>query len=383
MQHPDVPCCPMWARRRICGRMPDMARPREDRRCQRVLAGIGAAVARPGEPATGGRPRAAARLSGNGHRDHSRGRLERRGGALLRTVLTIVLFTGVLATVSTVLAVDLTHDGRATRPAAASGPASSTAGPSGTPSATTSATRHPRPADPFRGSPADSYASGQAGIVQPPAEAVGGYSAAQVGHAYSTVKRLLAAAHLDRSTLLAGPPAAFARLLVPAERRYFDQRLGWRGLTAQGWPRSSRAWVTSFAPGVQLATGVVKVHGWMHASAATRDGHTRVLRVKADFLFVYAVQRPGQAASRMRVVVRDVAWVDFGHWARPHGPLEPWWSPHGGATAGGQCGALDGFIHPAWPGDRAGRARPTGAPVDPYNQSGTASSQGCRPATGT
>ncbi|HZZ54204.1 MAG TPA: hypothetical protein VFE26_07970, partial [Trebonia sp.] len=61
-------------------------------------------------------------------------------------------------------------------------------------------------ADPFLGTPANGWADGAAGIVAPPAEPVGGFTPAQVAAAYATTGELVAAASLDRQTLLGGPP---------------------------------------------------------------------------------------------------------------------------------------------------------------------------------
>ncbi len=316
-----------------------------------------------------------------------------RTRVVTRTVITIGLFAAVLAIVAGVITIELTHR----LPAARAGSAAQ-AGPAGhsgsaQPSGSASRAGQPGPGQAggqapgdwaFLGSPAQAFATGAAGILPPAPHPAGPFSARQVGRAYGSVKRLLSAAHLDPGTLLGGPPAAFTRLLTPAERRYFTAHLARQGLTPQGWPLSTRAWVTSFAPGsTQLSTGVVKVHGSMQAAAVTAAGHVPILQVKADYLFVYAVQRPGHPATRMRIVVRDVVWVDFGHWGRVAGPLEPWWSPRGGGTAGAQCGFGDGYIHPAFPGTRAGQARPSGPPVNPYDQSVPPRSQGCQATTGT
>jgi hypothetical protein len=66
----------------------------------------------------------------------------------------------------------------------------------------------PTVAAPFLGTPAQSYADGAAGIVIPPAHAVGNYPAAAVAAAYQMTKRLLIAANLNGPTLNGGtrPP---------------------------------------------------------------------------------------------------------------------------------------------------------------------------------
>jgi hypothetical protein len=291
----------------------------------------------------------------------------------VRTSVTLLLFVCVLGAVGWVLQVDLTQ-----RPTAAAAGASAD-------SATGAASRPARPrgafppGGPFAGSPAENFADGAAGIVPPAAHAVGRYSATQVSRAYARVKTMLVAAHLDARTLMGGAPTAFARLLTSQQRRFFERQLDRTG------NRSTRYWVTSFAPGsTQLAGSVVKVHGHMTAVTATDPGNRRVLRIKADYLFVYPVQRPGVPATRMRIVVRDVEWVDFAYWDRRSGPLEPWWTPQGGATDGSRCDVNDGYVHPEFPTSAPDRVRPSGRPVDPYNQSvPPPRKQGCQASTGT
>jgi hypothetical protein len=63
------------------------------------------------------------------------------------------------------------------------------------------------------------------GITSPTAAAIGGLSAHDVETAYATVRTRLAAAALDRPTLLGGAPDAFARALRPDERSYFTHNL--------------------------------------------------------------------------------------------------------------------------------------------------------------
>src|SRR5215469_14368409 len=174
------------------------------------------------------------------------------------------------------------------------------------------------PADPFSGTPAEDYGDGAAGIVIPAAHAVGGYSAAQVRAAYATVRRFLIAGHLNRTVLTGGSPAAFARLLIPTQRSWFDRNLDKQGLARRGYLRSTRSWLTAFAPSTTDLIGpVIKVHGTMTA-AAQGSGNSRVLSIRADYLFVYPVQQAGgDADTRMRVVTRTVLTVEFATWNDP------------------------------------------------------------------
>jgi hypothetical protein len=238
----------------------------------------------------------------------------------------------------------------------------------------------PTVAAPFLGTPAQGYADGAAGIVVPPASPVGRYSAAQVTAAYRTTRRLLIAANLNAVTLRGGAPNAFARLLFPQQRTQFLAGLGKTGAGARGAHVSTRAWVTSFAPGTQLVGTVIKVHGTMQASTGRDDGNP-VLRIQANYLFVYAVMALGDPQSLMRIVVQDEGPVEFGTWNDPSGPLEPWWQM-GAAVSGAQCDSPDGYVHPQFPQTAPGKVRPTGAPVNPYDQSAPLP-KGCHNTTGT
>ena len=380
--HAGCPAAPVAVPFRvICGRMPVMADtghrdggpgdPLFQEFDERFTA-----AARFREPSAAERARKQGRLA-----RRRRDRLSRRYSAttpqrphhLVRTSLTLLLFLVVLAAVGWVLKVDLTA-----RPAAAG--ARATASPTAKAAASHPATPRAFPVtDPFAGSPAEHFADGAAGIVPPAPHAVGRYPAAQVARAYAAVRAMLIAAHLNRRTLLGGTPAAFARLLTSQQRHFFDRHLDNHSGS------STRYWVTSFAPGsAQLAGSVVKVHGSMKAVTAVDAGNRPVLRVKADYLFVYPVQRPGAPATRMRIVVRDVEWVDFAHWDRLGGPLEPWWTPQGGATDGSRCDVNDGYVHPEFRYGAPDHVRPSGRPVDPYNQSVPPTQQkGCHATTGT
>jgi hypothetical protein len=266
-------------------------------------------------------------------------------------------------------------------------PVKNGATPASRPSAsTTRASSLPTPtlAAPFLGSPAQSYADGRAGIVIPPAHAVGSYTAAQVMAAYRTTRRLLIAANLNGPTLAGGAPNAFAGLLTTQQRADFVHGLNRIGVNAHGLPRSTRGWVTSFAPGTtQLVGNVIKVHGSMEAGVGM-NGQWHVLQIHADYLFVYAVEAPGNPATLMRIVVRSVVDDDFAAYDDPGGPLEPWWLLEGGGTAGARCDVQDGFVHPEFHGGPPDKVKPTGAAVNPYDQSTPpAKNVACQATTGT
>ena len=264
-------------------------------------------------------------------------------------------------------------------PAAAAKPgATPTSRPTTAPRA--SSLPSPTVAAPFLGTPAQSYADGAAGIVIPPAHPVGSYSAAEVAHAYRTTRKLLVAANLNAATLNGGTPNAFARLLMRQQRTQFLAGLNKIGVNSRGEPRSTRGWVITFAPGTQLVGTVIKVHGTMQASAAKDDGDT-LLRIQVNYLFVYPVMERGVLSSLMRIVVQNEGRVDFATWDDPGGSLEPFWDM-AGAVSGAQCDTTDGYVHPQFPQSAPGKVKPTGAPVNPYNQNAPLT-RGCRNTTGT
>jgi hypothetical protein len=236
------------------------------------------------------------------------------------------------------------------------------------------------PADPFLGTPADGWADGAAGIVAPAARPAGGFTAAQVAAAYATTRELLIAADLNRQTLLGGSPAALARLLTPAQRATFLAGLGKQGVAKDGYPLSTRTWVTSFAPGsADLIGTVIKVHGTMSARAVTESG-TAVLAVNVDYLFTYAVQSPHDPTNWTRVEIRQHGSVDFARWDDPGGVLEPW-DKTVIETTGLQCGPGGGYVYPNYPANGSVDAALT--VIHPYSAaSPTAAGAACAPAIG-
>jgi hypothetical protein len=238
-------------------------------------------------------------------------------------------------------------------------------------------------ADPFLGTPANDWADGAAGILAPPAEPVGGFTPAQVAAAYATTGELVAAASLDRQTLLGGQPAALERLLTARQRATFTAGLDAHGLGKDGRPLSTRSWVASFAPGTaQLDGGVIKVSGTMDAVAVTESGR-QVLRVEVSYSFVYAVEPPHNTTDWSRVVTRQYGSVDFARWDDPHGALEPWDKTVVDPLSGVACGPADGYIHPAYPGNGSITAQQSRLVIRPYSRALPAASGACASTPGS
>jgi len=223
------------------------------------------------------------------------------------------------------------------------------------------------PADPFAGTPAESWANGESGIAIPTAKPVGSFTAAQVMSAYQTTRRLLIAANLDKQTLLGGAPTAFEDLLTRQQRADFLADLNKKGVNSGGYPLSTRKWVASFFPGSAEFIGtVIKVHGVMSAQTAHEAGGT-VLAVQVNYNFGYAVEPPGNPGDWMRVLDHQYGSVDFAQWDDPGGPLEPWDQTLIG-NAGIQCGTTDGYIHPDYPSERTPAPTQSGPAINPYSQ---------------
>jgi len=238
-------------------------------------------------------------------------------------------------------------------------------------------------ADPFLGTPANDWADGAAGIVAPPAEPVGGFTGAQVAAAYATTGELVAAASLDRQTLLGGPPVALERLLTAGQRATFKAGLSAQGLGKDGRPLSTRSWVASFAPGTaQLDRGVIKVSGTMDAVAVTESGR-QVLRVEVNYAFVYAVEPPHDTTDWIRVITRQHGSVDFARWDDPHGALEPWVKTVVDPLSGVACAPADGYIHPAYPSGGSTAAEQSRLVIQPYSRALPTASAACPSTRGS
>ena len=341
------------------------------------------------EPAPQPRPSRLARRAAARASVPDRGYADLTMPSRLRSGTTIVIIMVLLIGVSIGLRYLIRH--YATAPARPLTHDRQTSAPSITPTATprpsAAAAAGFNPADPFAGTPAAGYLNGASGIIMPVARKVGQFSAAQVTAAYTTTTKLLIAGYLNPQTLAGVPPTAFAHLLATSERTSFLRDLNLIGVQPDGAQRSSRAWVTSFAPGTtKLAGDVIKVHGQMTAATARDRGQT-VLRIHTDYLFVYPVEPPGATATAagMRIVTRVYMNVDFAPWNQPaSSQLVPYVQSIRGGPAGSQCSQQDGYVHPAFAVSPGPSLQPAGQPVTPYDQRTPPPPAGeCEPTTGT
>ncbi|RVX39300.1 hypothetical protein EDD27_1652 [Nonomuraea polychroma] len=217
-------------------------------------------------------------------------------------------------------------------------------------------TAEEEPAGPFAGSPAEDWPEGVDGFVMPEAKALGGLSKKDVAKGLERTRELLAAAYLDRKTLLGGKPDAFAKLLADEQRDWFRDGL-------DDADASTRHLVNSFAPGTaELATDVIKVKGRV-TLGTFKDGGVRGVTVKLNHLIVYAVHRPGQPQTTIRLVAHATGEVRL---QRAPGLPFLWLERFGASPTPARCDVEDGYIHPVYRDSPPDESPVTGTPVDPY-----------------
>lgn len=215
----------------------------------------------------------------------------------------------------------------------------------------------PATSDPFAGSPAETWSAGIDGFVMPKAKAMGGLSKKDVAKGLKRTRDLLAAAHLDRKTLLGGSPNAFARLLDRAQRGWFRDGLDDKETT-------TRTMVVSFAPKTaELATDVIKVRGRTTLGTFEEHGQKGV-QAKLNYLVVYGVQRPGRPATVERIVAHFTGATRL---QRIDGRLAVRVVGWGASTTPARCDVPDGFVHPYYDDSPPDKVRPSGPPTDPYD----------------
>ncbi|MFC7643641.1 hypothetical protein ACFQX6_24830 [Streptosporangium lutulentum] len=113
--------------------------------------------------------------------------------------------------------------------------------------------------------------------------------------------------------------------------------------------------------------------------AAFREGGRSGVRVTVNYLFVYAVHRPGRPEPTERIIAHNLGEILV---YRENGELVIWpvsWNADGAANA--RCDVDDGFVHPFYPDSVPDKEAPkaTGALVDPYDlDREVKAEEGCR-----
>jgi hypothetical protein len=206
-------------------------------------------------------------------------------------------------------------------------------------------------ADPFDGTPAASYAKGEAGITMPPASAVTGFTAVEVDAALRQVRSALVAGRLDQKMLVGHDPSAFLALLAPNSakgiRPWFDGA-------------AFSAVATWIDPDVRLdPSEEVRVSGQVTFDSAEVEG-VQTLRVTTNFVWIYAFT--GNARHPLAAEHDEIRW-DFPATARLRAEDKGMWvGKAGGYLAWIDCAAAGkGLLAPY----RTGADLHPGATEDP------------------
>ncbi|MER8030495.1 hypothetical protein ABTZ78_16200 [Streptomyces bauhiniae] len=168
--------------------------------------------------------------------------------------------------------------------------------------------QQPTAQEPFRGSPAASWASGAAGITMPKeAKAVGWMNAAEVERALTRSRDFLVASSLDRAVLRGERPEKAIALINPHQKDV--QALLKSAFRTPTEKHDPLLLFSRFQPSrAHLVGDVVKTRG----ALTYREGERGALRVTADVTFVYPVARPGDDEILRTIVRRELvlSWDD-------------------------------------------------------------------------
>ncbi|MFG3048520.1 hypothetical protein ACGFZR_26760 [Streptomyces sp. NPDC048241] len=222
--------------------------------------------------------------------------------------------------------------------------------------------QRPTTADPFRGSPAATWASGAAGITMPKeAKAVGWMSAAEVQRALTRSRDFLVASSLDRGVLRGERPEKAIALINPHQKDV--QHLLKTAFRTPGEKSDPLLLFSRFQPSrAHLVGDIVKTRG----ALTYEEGEHGALEVTADVTFVYPVARTGDDDILRTIIRRELVLS----WDNPDKVLtEPGTfsviSYKYDMTNGG-CGTPTGYFTP--PFGPSHDADESGRQVDPYDR---------------
>ncbi|MFC8714975.1 hypothetical protein ACFUCQ_34480 [Streptomyces sp. NPDC057197] len=228
------------------------------------------------------------------------------------------------------------------------------------------ADRRPTLAEPFRGSPAASWASGAAGITVPKARAVGWMSAAEVERALTRSRDFLVASSLDAAVLRGERPEKATALINPHQKDVQDLlRTAFRTPSEKNDPLFL---FSRFQPArTRLVGDVVKTRGRL----GYREGERGALLVTADVTFVYPVtpaDADGGDDEIVRTIVRRelvLSWDDPAKVITEPGTFSI--VSYKYSMTNGGCGAPTGYLTPPFGTDH--RTDEDGTEIDPYDRS--------------
>ncbi|GAA2671628.1 MULTISPECIES: hypothetical protein [Actinosynnema] len=194
------------------------------------------------------------------------------------------------------------------------------------------------PAHPFRGTPAEDWAEGSAGIVPPPAGPLVGLTSDEVANAYDRVRAMLVTARLDHRSLL-GHDAEPALALFATTYRAHARTAVELGVNAD-------AVLTRIAGDQALLPVAPRVTGSMRAEVRP-DG---LLVVRTDYLFAHAFAYPDPDGVRspMEVVALVRHKADYLVVVEDADHEQLWQETHSGYAYSVSCEAYaHGYLAPA------------------------------------
>lgn len=221
--------------------------------------------------------------------------------------------------------------------------------------------------EPFRGSPAERWADGTAGITMPTAKATGWMSKAQVAQALGRSRDFLAASSLDAGVLRGERPEAAIALINPHQRDIKDfLATAFRAPTSEDDPLLLFSRFDKSR--TRLVGDVVKTRGRI----TYREGEYGALQVSTDVTYVYPVTRAAAGSDEVaRTIVRReivLNWDDPAKVITERGTLSLA-SYKVDMTNGGCAEDTGGYLIPAF-GSGKRSAGPSDAPeLDPYDRS--------------
>ncbi|MFJ2786020.1 hypothetical protein ACIQCR_11980 [Streptomyces sp. NPDC093249] len=242
----------------------------------------------------------------------------------------------------------------------------------------------PTRAEPFRGSPAERWADGTAGITVPAARATGWMDEAQVEKALRRSLDFLAASNLDPGVLRGGHPAKAIALVNPHQRDV--QEFLATSLRTPGKEKDPLRLFSRLDPAsAQLVGDVVRTRGRI----TYEEGERGALRVAADVTYVYPVARGSGADDEVvRIIVRRetvLSWDDPAKVVTEPGTLSL--VSYLTDMTNTACDRHTGYFVPVFASDRPTTGPANGVTVDPYDRSGSlaettgAGDRGCGTAT--
>ncbi|MEW2315314.1 hypothetical protein [Streptomyces bauhiniae] len=224
--------------------------------------------------------------------------------------------------------------------------------------------QRPTVQDPFRGSPAATWANGAAGITMPKeaARAVGWMSAAEVERALARSRDFLVASSLDRGVLRGERPEKAIALINPHQKDV--QHLLKTAFRTPGEKNDPLLLFSRFQPSrAHLVGDVVKTKG----ALTYREGERGALQVTADVTFVYPVARTGGDDDILRTIIRRelvLSWDDPDKVLTEPGTFSI--TSYKYDMTNGGCGTPTGYFVPPFGPDR--EADESGREVDPYDR---------------